>query len=136
MRSTSAGPISTIALNHRGEILCCDKATFGGPISKVYSETRAKKNVIHAIEHVSSRLGNTPTFCRKCYVHPDILTAYLGGEVLLKIESDIDQALAADLGKLRPEEAAALAFLRTRVAYTLRRKAPRDHLERRRCSFE
>jgi len=37
------------------------------------SAARAKKNVTQAIERVSSRLGNTPTICRKCYIHPEIV---------------------------------------------------------------
>ena len=28
-------------------------------------------------------LGNTPTICRKCYVHPALLEAYLDGEFKL-----------------------------------------------------
>ena len=30
----------------------------------------------HALEEVAARLGNTPTICRKCYVHPEVLQAY------------------------------------------------------------
>ncbi|MET0547070.1 MAG: DNA topoisomerase IB [Caulobacterales bacterium] len=37
------------------------------------SETAAKRNLRAAIDIVSKRLGNTPTICRKCYVHPAIL---------------------------------------------------------------
>ena len=48
------------------------------------SEAKAKKNVRAAIERVASRLGNTPTICRKCYVHPELLTCYLDGGVLAR----------------------------------------------------
>ncbi len=34
------------------------------------SEAAAKRNITRAIERVAARLGNTPTICRKCYVHP------------------------------------------------------------------
>jgi DNA topoisomerase-1 len=34
-----------------------------------------KKNIKQAIERVADRLGNTPTICRKCYVHPEVLNA-------------------------------------------------------------
>jgi DNA topoisomerase-1 len=80
------------------------------------NQARAKKNVTRAIERVSSRLGNTPTICRRCYVHPEIVSAYLDGGLLLEIQKDIDEQLRDDLETLRPEEAAVLAFLRTRVA--------------------
>jgi DNA topoisomerase I len=36
---------------------------------------QAKRNLRAAIEKVSARLGNTPTICRKCYVHPEVLDA-------------------------------------------------------------
>jgi DNA topoisomerase-1 len=83
------------------------------------SEARAKKNVTQAIERVSARLGNTPTICRKCYVHPEIVSAYLGGGLLLEVQKDIDAQLRDGLETLRPEEAAVLSFLRTRVARDL-----------------
>ena len=89
----------------------------------VDSEVHAKRNITHAIEHVSARLGNTPTICRKCYVHPEILSAYLGGELLVKIRNNIDHELADKLQKLRPEEAAVLAFLRNRVAREISKQA-------------
>jgi DNA topoisomerase-1 len=28
---------------------------------------------VRAIESVAERLGNTPSVCRKCYVHPAVL---------------------------------------------------------------
>ena len=46
------------------------------------SETQAKKNVVAAIERVSERLGNTPSVCRKCYIHPEVLLSYLDGSML------------------------------------------------------
>jgi DNA topoisomerase-1 len=39
------------------------------------SAAQAKRNLRTAIENVAARLGNTPTICRKCYVHPDVLTS-------------------------------------------------------------
>ena len=47
------------------------------------TEAKAKKNVRAAIERVASRLGNTPTICRKCYIHPEVLNCYLDGALLL-----------------------------------------------------
>jgi len=43
------------------------------------SETEAKRNVAAAIESVAARLGNTRAVCRKCYVHPGVIEAYLDG---------------------------------------------------------
>ncbi len=85
---------------------------------------RAKKNITKAIERVSTKLGNTPTICRKCYVHPEIVSAYLDGDLLLEVQKDIDEQLREDLATLRPEEAAVLSFLRTRVVRDLATAAP------------
>jgi DNA topoisomerase-1 len=50
------------------------------------SAAQAKRNLRTAIENVAARLGNTPTICRKCYVHPDVLTSYLDGKLVLEIK--------------------------------------------------
>jgi DNA topoisomerase-1 len=65
--------------------------------------------------HVALRLGNTPTICRKCYVHPEILTSYLDGKLAERIAAGIEGELRDDLDKLGPEEAAVLALLRARL---------------------
>jgi DNA topoisomerase-1 len=80
------------------------------------TKVRAKKNVARAIERVSARLGNTPAICRKCYIHPAIVTAYLDGSLRLDIQTDIENELRDAADTLRPEEAAVLSFLRARVA--------------------
>ena len=41
------------------------------------NERVARERVVEAIDVVSARLGNTRAICRKCYVHPAILDAYL-----------------------------------------------------------
>jgi hypothetical protein len=53
---------------------------------------------------------------RKCYVHPEVVNAYLDGGRLLEVRQTIDDELRGELVSLRPEEAAVLAFLRTRVS--------------------
>lgn len=40
-----------------------------------------KRNVRRAIDAVARRLGNTPAICRKCYVHPAVIEAFLDGAV-------------------------------------------------------
>ncbi|MYM22539.1 DNA topoisomerase IB [Duganella sp. FT135W] len=49
---------------------------------KFDSEAQAKKNIVQAIASVAKKLGNTPTICRKCYIHPVIIESYLGGTIL------------------------------------------------------
>jgi DNA topoisomerase-1 len=85
------------------------------------TKAAAKRNVTRAIEQVSAKLGNTPTICRKCYVHPEVLNAYLDGSLLetlkLQVEADLREALAG----LKPEEGAVLAFLQRRLAQEVER---------------
>ena len=49
---------------------------------KFDSQAQRKRNIVRAIETVAERLGNTPSVCRKCYVHPVILDSYLDGSML------------------------------------------------------
>lgn len=85
------------------------------------SQTQARKNIVQAIESVAARLGNTPSVCRKCYVHPAVFEAYLDGALLQPSTLQTMQQRAAQemqdsLHDLRPEEAAVLALLQHRLA--------------------
>ena len=79
------------------------------------SAAQAKRNLRTAIEKVSARLGNTPTICRKCYVHPEVLNSYMDGNLVLELKSQAESELGGAIGNLKPEEAAVLAFLRGRL---------------------
>jgi DNA topoisomerase-1 len=81
----------------------------------VTSESQAKKNIGTVIESVAKILGNTPTVCRKCYIHPDIIHAYLDGVTLDAVSQRISTNLKGSLRLLRPEEAAVLALLHRRL---------------------
>src|SRR5690606_6672176 len=76
---------------------------------------KAKKNIRAAIERVASRLGNTPTICRKCYVHPQVFSAYLDGALLLEVREEVEAELRQNLSALEPEEAAVLSLLQSRL---------------------
>jgi DNA topoisomerase I len=86
------------------------------------SAAQAKRNLRTAIENVAARLGNTPTICRKCYVHPDVLTSYLDGKLVLEIKAAVESELRDALAGLQPEEAAVLAMLRGRLAKEVARE--------------
>jgi DNA topoisomerase-1 len=77
------------------------------------SKAEAKRNLVQAIDNVARQLGNTAAVCRKSYVHPEIVEAYMGGalgQILLAEAQDVDPfGLAA-------EEMAVLALLRQRLA--------------------
>jgi DNA topoisomerase-1 len=80
------------------------------------SAAQAKRNLRSAIEKVSARLGNTPTICRKCYIHPEVLNAYMDGNLVLEIKLQAESELRSAVENLKPEEAAVLALLRARLA--------------------
>jgi DNA topoisomerase-1 len=79
------------------------------------TQAKAKKNIRAAIEQVAARLGNTPTICRKCYVHPELISCYVEGALALDIKEEIEAELRDDLASLRPEEAAVLSLLEARM---------------------
>ncbi len=81
----------------------------------VDTDTIAKKNVVSAIESVAARLGNTTTICRKCYVHPAVIDAYLAGDTVATVKTRVDKELTESIGDLPPEEAAVLALLHHRL---------------------
>jgi DNA topoisomerase-1 len=80
------------------------------------STAQAKKNIVQAIENVAQRLGNTPAVCRKCYVHPDVIDAYLDGTLVKTLKRRAEEQLASALHSLNPEEAAVLGLLQQRLA--------------------
>jgi DNA topoisomerase-1 len=79
------------------------------------SDAQAKKNIRAAIESVAKRLGNTPTICRKCYVHPEVLGAYVDGTLVKELTARSEKILRDQVSGLEPEEAAVLALLRARL---------------------
>jgi DNA topoisomerase-1 len=87
------------------------------------TQAAAKRNVKRAIEQVAQRLGNTPTICRKCYVHPGVLDCYLDGSLALQVKQDAEAELRTAAAGLQPEEAAVLGLLIGRLAKGDRRPA-------------
>ena len=82
-------------------MLCAEALTGFGPTQK---KTVAKRQVNQAIDQTAERLGNTRAVCRKSYIHPAILDAYLDGR-LFETRDPVDVA------GLNAEEQSVLAFL-------------------------
>jgi DNA topoisomerase I len=78
--------------------------------------TQAKKNIKEAVAAVAKILGNSPTICRKCYVHPVVLDAYLDGDMIEGLKQKTEKALVENLEDLRAEEAAVMAFIQAKLA--------------------
>jgi DNA topoisomerase-1 len=79
------------------------------------NETLAKHNVVAAVEKVSKRLGNTPAICRRCYIHPAVVDAYLSGVTLDVLSTRARSALSHN-GTLSSMERAVLRQLRADLA--------------------
>jgi DNA topoisomerase I len=72
---------------------------------------QGKANVKTAISAVAQLLGNTPTICRKCYVHPAIVEAYLSGKQIAGLAVGIKRPENINVHEV---ERAILKFLRAR----------------------
>jgi DNA topoisomerase-1 len=81
-------------------LLCAERPTS--------SAAAGKRAIAQAIDEVARRLGNTRSVCRKCYVHPAVIEAYLDGSI------------TRAMGKPTESEAALLRLLARRA----RRHAP------------
>jgi DNA topoisomerase-1 len=75
------------------------------------SQTQAKKNISEAIKQAAKQLGNRPATCRKYYVHPAILDAYLDGSLLATMEQQQELKTEDSPHALSPQERGVLAVL-------------------------
>lgn len=80
-------------------------------IGPAETKKQAEKNVVAAIDQTAARLGNTRTVCRKYYIHPALIAAYLVGDVLPPGRKRHVKVRHPG-GKLRKHERDVLAFLR------------------------
>jgi len=80
------------------------------------SEKKAKANVVSAIDEISKRLGNTRAVCRKYYVHPAIIEAYMEGITIPPTPGGDARQLRTGNGPaaLRRDEIAVIELLRLR----------------------
>ena len=81
------------------------------------SAAEAKRNVVAAIESVAQALGNTKAVCRKSYIHPALIDAYMEGSLASAVRQP-----AARGGGLRPDEIRVLRILKTRLAHDASRR--------------
>jgi DNA topoisomerase I len=97
-------------------------ATVLAELGKGKSRNERKKNVVTAVRLVAAELGNTPTICRKSYVHPVVVMKYLRSGTTIALPKHLR---SSDNGVGHaPEESALIDFLDE--YFPERRKAPRD----------
>jgi DNA topoisomerase I len=65
----------------------------------VGNQSEVKRQLKKVIVAVAARLGNTPTICRKCYIHPEVLIAYAQGRLAKVVGTTAARALKSLLRK-------------------------------------
>ena len=90
-----------------GTVLAAQELNELGPFE---SQTEGKKNVTQAIKDVAERLGNRPATCRKYYVHPFVIDAYMDGTLFETMKAPTHKTTASP-SELRPEEQAVIKIL-------------------------
>ena len=128
-RSVSSSDVNAYLREISGlDITAKDFRTWAGTVQAAWAlaelgnapnVTQSKRNLKLAIARVAERLGNTVTICRKCYVHPDIITCYLEGALALLPRNEASPAPHA----LNSQEEAVLAFLQDRLSADAPRSA-------------
>jgi DNA topoisomerase-1 len=76
------------------------------------SAAQSKKALAEAIKTVAAQLGNTPAICRKCYVHPAVIEAYVEDSLLEMLQRLGEPDPAGPVQGLSAEEGRVLMFLR------------------------
>jgi DNA topoisomerase-1 len=105
------------------EVTAKDFRTWGGTmlaavelrrLGPAASRREADRNVIAMIDAVAERLGNTRAVCRKYYVHPVLIHAYLMGETVPQ-PAPVRRSRRKRGAALRRDEVLVLQFLQERL---------------------
>jgi len=103
-----------------GTMLVAEELRKTGPAK---TKREAERNVIAAVDLTAKRLGNTRSVCRKYYIHPALIEAYLEGSVLPPLPERQWSARKTHGPTLRQHEMDVLAFLKARLKAGSRRAA-------------
>jgi len=103
-----------------GTMLAADALRQTGPAK---TKREAERNIVAAVDLTAKRLGNTRSVCRKYYIHPALLAAYLEGSVLPPPPAHRWSKRKSQGPTLRQHELDVLAFLKARLKPEKRRIA-------------
>jgi DNA topoisomerase-1 len=101
-----------------------DFRTWGGTLlaaielaeaGKAEDEREVKRNLVRAVERVAERLGNTPTVCRNCYIHPVVLSSYQQGLTLEEFRRRVERSIKRIQPEYEVEELALIKLLKNGV---------------------
>ncbi|MFL5526504.1 MAG: DNA topoisomerase IB [Gemmatimonadaceae bacterium] len=105
-----------------GTMLAADALRKVGPAK---TKREAERNIIAAVDMTAKRLGNTRSVCRKYYIHPALIEAYLEGSVLPPLPDRRWNKRKSSGPTLRQHEMDVLAFLKARLKPKAKRAANR-----------
>jgi DNA topoisomerase-1 len=91
-------------------------------LEEVPSKTQATRNVITAVDAVAGVLGNTRAVCRKSYIHPAVIDAYMDG-TMRRTRGKLAGSRRNRAPRLRPDELAVLALLQQFGGHAKRKAA-------------
>jgi DNA topoisomerase I len=95
-----------------GTMLVAEALRKSGPAK---SKREAERNIVAAVDLTAKRLGNTRSVCRKYYIHPALIEAYLEGSVLPPLPERTWSKRKTHGPTLRQHEMDVLAFLKARL---------------------
>ncbi|HXZ51382.1 MAG TPA: DNA topoisomerase IB [Burkholderiales bacterium] len=95
-----------------GTMLAAIELRGAGPAA---SRREADRNIVRAIDVVAERLGNTRAVCRKYYVHPVLVRAYLLGLTVPQPPAQSARRARRAGPALRRDEVAVLQFLQQKL---------------------
>jgi DNA topoisomerase I len=79
------------------------------------TKRQATRNVVTAIQETADLLGNTPAVCRRAYVHPVVVEAYLDGRLRGALIEAAEEEGTSPAQTTPDEEKAVLRLLRRRI---------------------
>jgi DNA topoisomerase-1 len=106
-----------------GTMLAAEALRAMGPAK---TKREAERNIIAAVDMTAKRLGNTRSVCRKYYIHPLLIEAYLEGSVLPPLPERRWNQRKSKGPTLRQHEMDVLGFLKARIKPKARRAPTRS----------
>jgi len=103
-----------------GTMLVAEALRKTGPAT---TKREAERNIVSAVDLTAKQLGNTRSVCRKYYIHPALIEAYLEGSVLPPLPERKWSARKSQGPTLRQHEKDVLAFIKARQKGGTRRSS-------------
>jgi DNA topoisomerase-1 len=75
------------------------------------SGAEGRRHLAHAVAAVARALGNTKAVCRKCYIHPRVIEAYLDGSLRGLMNGAAEEAAVVRVLRAKPKAQPPLATL-------------------------